>query len=81
MLGVAAAVGEPERFAGRRATTGLFDGDAGPADFARWVLEPPRVSATRTQTAPTATIRVTPMLTGRLNSPGWWIARGDAGVI
>ena len=39
-LGVAAVLGEPERFAGRSVTTILCGSNVGPADFARWVLEP-----------------------------------------
>jgi threonine dehydratase len=39
-LGVAAVFEEPERFAGRRITTILCGSNVGPADFARWVLEP-----------------------------------------
>ena len=39
-LGVAAILEEPERFAGRRVTTILCGSNVGPADFARWVLEP-----------------------------------------
>ena len=39
-LGVAAVLAEPERFAGRRVTTILCGSNVGPADFARWVLEP-----------------------------------------
>jgi len=39
-LGVAAVLEEPERFAGRRVTTIPCGGNVGPADFARWVLEP-----------------------------------------
>jgi threonine dehydratase len=39
-LGVAAVLGDPERFAGRRVTTILCGGNVAPADFARWVLEP-----------------------------------------
>ena len=39
-LGVAAVLEEPERFAGRRVTTILCGSNVGPADFARWVLEP-----------------------------------------
>jgi threonine dehydratase len=39
-LGVAALLEEPERFAGRRVTTILCGSNVGPADFARWVLEP-----------------------------------------
>jgi threonine dehydratase len=39
-LGVAAVLEAPERFAGRRVTTILCGSNVGPADFARWVLEP-----------------------------------------
>jgi threonine dehydratase len=39
-LGVAAVLEQPERFAGRRVTTILCGSNVGPADFARWVLEP-----------------------------------------
>src|SRR4051812_21956437 len=39
-LGIAAVLEEPERFAGRRVTTILCGSNVGPADFARWVLEP-----------------------------------------
>jgi threonine dehydratase len=39
-LGVAAILEEPERFAGRHITTILCGSNVGPADFARWVLEP-----------------------------------------
>jgi threonine dehydratase len=39
-LGVAAVLEDPERFAGRRITTILCGSNVGPADFARWVLEP-----------------------------------------
>jgi threonine dehydratase len=39
-LGVAAVLEEPERFAGRRVSMILCGGNVGPADFARWVLEP-----------------------------------------
>lgn len=39
-LGIAAMLEEPERFAGRRVTTILCGSNVGPADFARWVLEP-----------------------------------------
>jgi threonine dehydratase len=39
-LGVAAVGEDPERFAGRRVTTILCGSGVGPADFARWVLEP-----------------------------------------
>jgi threonine dehydratase len=39
-LGVAAVLEEPERFAGRRVTTTVCGSNVGPADFARWVLEP-----------------------------------------
>lgn len=39
-LGIAAVLEEPERFAGRRLTTILCGSNVGPADFARWVLEP-----------------------------------------
>ena len=39
-LGIAAILEEPERFAGRRITTILCGSNVGPADFARWVLEP-----------------------------------------
>lgn len=39
-LGVAAVLEDPERFAGRRVTTILCGSNVGPADFARWVLEP-----------------------------------------
>jgi threonine dehydratase len=39
-LGIAAILEQPERFAGRRVTTILCGSNVGPADFARWVLEP-----------------------------------------
>jgi threonine dehydratase len=39
-LGIAAILEEPERFAGRRVTTVVCGNNVGPADFARWVLEP-----------------------------------------
>jgi threonine dehydratase len=39
-LGIAAVLEDPERFAGRRVTTILCGSNVGPADFARWVLEP-----------------------------------------
>jgi threonine dehydratase len=39
-LGVAAVLEEPERFAGRHVTTILCGSNVGPADYARWVLEP-----------------------------------------
>jgi len=39
-LGIAAVLERPERFAGRRVTTILCGSNVGPADFARWVLEP-----------------------------------------
>jgi threonine dehydratase len=39
-LGIAAVLEEPERFAGRHVTTILCGSNVGPADFARWVLEP-----------------------------------------
>jgi threonine dehydratase len=39
-LGIAAILEEPERFSGRRVTTILCGSNVGPADFARWVLEP-----------------------------------------
>ena len=39
-LGVAAVLEDRERFAGRRVTTILCGSNVGPADFARWVLEP-----------------------------------------
>ncbi|WP_245996294.1 threonine ammonia-lyase [Streptomyces armeniacus] len=39
-LGIAAVLENPERFAGRRVTTILCGSNVGPADFARWVLEP-----------------------------------------
>jgi len=39
-LGVAAVLEAPERFAGRHVTTILCGSNVGPADFARWVLEP-----------------------------------------
>jgi threonine dehydratase len=39
-LGIAAILEDPERFAGRRVTTILCGSNVGPADFARWVLEP-----------------------------------------
>ena len=39
-LGIAAVLEQPERFAGRRITTILCGSNVGPADFARWVLEP-----------------------------------------
>ncbi len=43
-LGIAALLEQPERFAGQRVTTILCGSNVGPADFARWVLEPnPRV--------------------------------------
>ncbi len=39
-LGIAAVLESPERFAGRQVTTILCGSNVGPADFARWVLEP-----------------------------------------
>ena len=39
-LGIAAVLEQPERFAGRRVTTILCGSNVGPADFARWVLDP-----------------------------------------
>jgi threonine dehydratase len=39
-LGIAAVLEQPDRFAGRRVTTILCGSNVGPADFARWVLEP-----------------------------------------
>jgi threonine dehydratase len=39
-LGIAAVLEQPERFAGRRVATVLCGSNVGPADFARWVLEP-----------------------------------------
>ena len=39
-LGIAALLEAPERFAGRRVTTVVCGSNVGPADFARWVLEP-----------------------------------------
>jgi threonine dehydratase len=39
-LGVAAVLEAPERFAGRHVTTILCGSNVGPADYARWVLEP-----------------------------------------
>ena len=39
-LGIAAVLEQPERFAGRRVTMVLCGSNVGPADFARWVLEP-----------------------------------------
>ncbi len=39
-LGIAAVLEQTERFAGRRVTTILCGSNVGPADFARWVLEP-----------------------------------------
>ncbi|HEX2130764.1 MAG TPA: pyridoxal-phosphate dependent enzyme [Actinophytocola sp.] len=39
-LGIAAVLEQPERFVGRRVTTVLCGSNVGPADFARWVLEP-----------------------------------------
>ncbi len=39
-LGIAAVLEQPERLAGRRVTTILCGSNVGPADFARWVLEP-----------------------------------------
>jgi threonine dehydratase len=41
-LGVAAVLEDPERYAGRRVTTILCGSNVGPADFARWVLDPAR---------------------------------------
>jgi threonine dehydratase len=38
--GVAAVLEEPERFAGRRISMIVCGSNVGPADFARWVLEP-----------------------------------------
>jgi hypothetical protein len=38
--GVAGRCPQPERFAGRHVTTILCGSNVGPADFARWVLEP-----------------------------------------
>ena len=42
-LGIAAVLEQPERFAGRRVTTIVCGSNVGPADFARWVLEPAAV--------------------------------------
>jgi threonine dehydratase len=39
-LGIAAVLEDRERFVGRRVTTILCGSNVGPADFARWVLEP-----------------------------------------
>lgn len=39
-LGIAAVLEQPERFAGRHVTTILCGSNVGPAEFARWVLEP-----------------------------------------
>jgi threonine dehydratase len=39
-LGVAAILEDRQRFAGRRVTTILCGSNVGPAEFARWVLEP-----------------------------------------
>ena len=39
-LGIAAVLEQPDRFAGRRVTTIVCGSNVGPADFARWVLEP-----------------------------------------
>jgi threonine dehydratase len=39
-LGIAAVLEQPERFRGRCVTTIVCGGNVGPADFARWVLEP-----------------------------------------
>jgi threonine dehydratase len=39
-LGIAALLEQPDRFAGRRVSTILCGSNVGPADFARWVLEP-----------------------------------------
>jgi threonine dehydratase len=39
-LGVAAILEDTERFAGRRVATIVCGSNVGPADFARWVLEP-----------------------------------------
>ena len=39
-LGVAAVLEQPERFAGRRVTIIWCGSNVGPADFARWVLDP-----------------------------------------
>jgi threonine dehydratase len=39
-LGIAAVLEQPERFAGRRVATIPCGSNVGPADFARWVLEP-----------------------------------------
>lgn len=52
-LGIAAVLEEPERFAGRRVTTIPYGSNAGPADFARWVLEPPDASVAWTPIAAT----------------------------
>jgi threonine dehydratase len=38
VLGIAAVLEDPQRFAGRRVTTILCGGNVDPADFARWVL-------------------------------------------
>ena len=40
LLGIAAILEQPERFAGRRVSTILCGSNVGPADFARWMLEP-----------------------------------------
>ena len=42
-LGIAAVLEQPERFAGRHVTTIVCGSNVGPADFARWVLEPAAV--------------------------------------
>jgi threonine dehydratase len=39
-LGIAAVLEQPERFRGRCVTTIVCGSNVGPADFARWVLEP-----------------------------------------
>jgi threonine dehydratase len=39
-LGIATILEQPERFARRRVTTILCGSNVGPADFARWVLQP-----------------------------------------
>ena len=51
-LGIAAVLEQPERFAGRRVTTILCGSNVGPADFARWVLEPPRATRVRLPSRP-----------------------------
>jgi len=45
-LGIAAVLEAPERFAGRQVTTILCGSNVGPADFARWVLEPAAAGVT-----------------------------------